>query len=66
MSEPYSRPLRVQKAGESLQVVDSLGRAIYLYFEENDSRRFEMKRWTEEQATEIAKRIARALTDAAG
>lgn len=62
---PITLPLRIHKAGESIQVEDAAGRSIYLYFEEADLRRFQMRRWTEDQATEIAKVIARALTDAA-
>ena len=65
MTAPYSLPVRIHKAGESIQIVDARGRSIYLYFEEAELRRFQMNRWTEEQATEIAKLIARALTDAA-
>ncbi|WP_420104547.1 hypothetical protein [Bosea sp. (in: a-proteobacteria)] len=66
MSTPYSLPLKIHKVCESIQIVDARGRAIYLYVEEAELRRFEMKRWTEAEATEIARIIARALTGAAG
>jgi hypothetical protein len=56
-------PLTIKKFGESVSVVDAFGRGIYLYFENDQTRRSVMKRWTEEEALSLAKRVARLLTD---
>ncbi len=58
-------PLRITRSGESIRIEDADGRAIYLYVEDEPSRRDLMKRWTSAEAQAIAKVIARALTDQA-
>lgn len=62
---PYTLPLKITASGESVQVLDARGRIVtYLYFEDDQLRRDMMKRWTKAEAIEIARRIARALTEA--
>lgn len=56
-------PLTIKKFGESVSIVDALGRSIYLYFENDQTRRSATKRFTEEEAVELARRVARLLTD---
>lgn len=56
-------PLRITRSGESVRIEDAGGRAIYLYFEDEATRRGVMKRWTSDEAEALAKRIARLLTD---
>jgi len=59
-------PLTIKKFGESVSVVDALGRGIYLYFENDQTRRSATKRFTEEEAIALARRVARLLTDDEG
>ena len=63
VTPPYRLPLRVKRAGESYQIVDAAGRSIYIYFEDDETRRSAMQRWTSAEAETLAKQIARALTD---
>jgi hypothetical protein len=56
-------PLTIRKHAESVAITDALGRSIFLYFENDQTRRSVMKRYTEGEAIATAKRVARLLTD---
>lgn len=56
-------PLTIKKHAESVVITDALGRGIYLYFENDQTRRSATKRYTEEEAIALARRVARLLTD---
>jgi hypothetical protein len=60
---PLRFPLRVKRVGESFQIIDAAGRSILMYFEDDETRRSIMNRWTSAEAEALAKQIARALTD---
>lgn len=55
--------LRIRKGSESVRIEDELGRAIHLYFEDDETRRRLTQRWTSAEAVAQAQRIARLLTD---
>jgi transposase len=56
-------PLKIRKHAESVAITDALGRPIFLYFENDQTRRSAMHRYTEEEAIALARRVARLLTD---
>lgn len=57
--------LRIKRHDESYEVRDALGAAMsYTYFEDETGRQDRLRRVSEAEAREIAKLIARALTDA--
>lgn len=58
-------PLRISKYAESFIIKDATDTAICaIYFDKgNDSERAIRKRMSEEEAEDLAKRIARFLTD---
>ncbi len=61
---PISLPLKISRAAESFSIKDAAGRSVcYLYFEDEESRRRQTRRFTEAEAREIAQMIARLLTD---
>jgi hypothetical protein len=60
-------PLRIVRIEAGLKIIDADGLSIaYVYAEAEESRRNVMKLLTPEQAEDIAKQIARALTAAIG
>ena len=57
-------PLRVRIESEAVVVRDTIGTGLsYIYFEDEPIRRQSAKRVTKAQAREIARAIARTLTD---
>ncbi|WP_420104169.1 hypothetical protein [Bosea sp. (in: a-proteobacteria)] len=56
-------PLRIKRAAECYRIEDAQGRALHLYYEENELRRSIMKRWTRQEAEEIAIYLARKLSE---
>ena len=64
MSHPTIRfPLRITEVGEAIAVLDAAGTNLScLYYENEPIRRQSTKRVTRDEAVEMAKIIARALT----
>jgi hypothetical protein len=64
MTHPTLRfPLRIPEVGEAIAVLDAAGtNCAYLYYENEPIRRQSTKRVTRDEAVEMAKVIARALT----
>jgi hypothetical protein len=61
---PITLPLKINRASEAYAILDSVGRAVaYVCFEDEDSRRQQLKRFSENEAREVAQLIARLLTD---
>lgn len=61
---PITLPLKIQRYAESFAVVDSAGLAVsYVYFEDEESRRQQIRRFSENQARDLAQLVARLLTD---
>lgn len=59
-------PLAIQTTAESVKVIDRAGiTAAYVYISDEAERRQQTRRVSREQGIEIAKVIARALTDEA-
>lgn len=59
-----SLPLRIRQTEESVVVLDSVGRsAAYIYVCAEPERRRETKRLSPAEGIEVAKIVARALTD---
>jgi hypothetical protein len=63
----YRLPLRISVVSESVSVCDADNRILsYTYFEDEKSRRDLTGRLTRDEAIEVARIIARAMTAAAG
>ncbi len=61
---PIALPLKIRRSAESFAIDDAAGRTVsYVYFEDEESRRQQTRRFTEVEAREIAQMIARLLTD---
>jgi hypothetical protein len=64
---PVTLPLKISPASDSFAIEDATGRGVCtLYFECEDSRRQQTRRFTEAEAREMAQMIARLLTDVEG
>ncbi len=61
---PITLPLKIERSSDSFAIVDAAGHFVsYVYFEDEESRREQMKRFRENEARDIAQLIARLLTD---
>ncbi len=61
---PITLPLKIRGSSESFAIDDAAGRTVsYIYFEDEISRRTQMRRFSKDEAREIAQMIARLLTD---
>jgi hypothetical protein len=61
---PITLPLKIHRLGESFAVVDAAGRAVsYVAYEIDAAKRQQTKRFSENEARELAQLIARLLTD---
>ncbi len=61
---PITLPLKIRLAAEAYAVDDAAGRALsYTYFDDEPSRRTQTRRFSKDEAREIAQMIARLLTD---
>lgn len=59
-------PLRIVRFDQCFCIEDAAGRRFaYIYFEEEPGRRNAARLWTEAEAIEIIRRIARAEADRA-
>ena len=57
-------PLKIRQVNECFLVEDVSGQAlVYIYFEDQESRRVAMRRMTKADALRVAQVTARALTD---
>jgi len=61
---PITLPLKIRRLTESFAIEDAAGRAVsYIYFDDESSRRTQTRRFSKDEAREIAQMIARLLTD---
>ena len=64
---PITLPLKIRRSSESFAIEDAAGRSVsYIYFESEESRRRQTRRFTEDEARKIAQTIARLLTEVEG
>ena len=55
-------PLRILRSSSSIRIEDATEKALaYLYFDTDETRRRAGNKMTEQEAIEVAKRVARAL-----
>jgi len=61
---PITLPLKIRSSTESFAIEDAAGRNVsYVYYEDEFSRRTQTRRFSKDEAREIAQMIARLLTD---
>ena len=64
---PIDLPLRICRSAEAFSIRDAADRAVcHVYFEDEQSRRQAIRRFTEAEARQISQTIARMLADADG
>lgn len=61
---PITLPLKLHRSPDCFAIVDATGHAVsYVYFESEESKRQQVKRFSENEARDMAQLIARLLTD---
>jgi hypothetical protein len=61
---PITLPLKIRRSDESFSVEDATGRSVsFVHFDDETSRLAETRRFSRDEAREIAQMIARLLTD---
>jgi hypothetical protein len=61
---PISLPLKIRSVAEAFAIEDAAGRILsYTYFEDEPSSRTQTRRFSKDEAREIAQAIARLMTD---
>ena len=61
---PISLPLKIRSVAEAFAIEDAAGRVLsYTYFDDDPSSRTQTRRFSKDEAREIAQVIARLLTD---
>jgi hypothetical protein len=61
---PITLPLKIRRSDESFSVEDATGRSVsFIQFDDEPSRRAQTRRFSQDEAREIAQMIARLLTD---
>jgi hypothetical protein len=61
---PISLPLKIRSIAEAFAIEDAAGRVLsYTYFEDEPSSRTQTRRFSKDEAREIAQAIARLMTD---
>jgi hypothetical protein len=61
---PITLPLKIRRSGEFFSVEDATGRSVsFIQFDDEPSRRAQTRRFSQDEAREIAQMIARLLTD---
>jgi hypothetical protein len=64
---PISLPLKIHSAAEAFFIEDAAGRVLsHTYFDDEPSRRTQTGLFSKDEAREIARMIARLLTDVEG
>jgi hypothetical protein len=61
---PIALPLKIRRSDEYFAVEDAAGRSVScVHFDDEPSRRAQSRRFSQDEAREIAQMIARLLTD---
>jgi hypothetical protein len=61
---PIKLPLKIRRSDDSFSVEDATGRSVsFIHFDDEPSRRAQTRRFSQDEAREIAQMIARLLTD---
>lgn len=61
---PITLPLKIRRSDDSFSVEDATGRSVsFIQFDDEPSRRAQTRRFSQDEAREIAQMIARLLTD---
>jgi hypothetical protein len=61
---PITLPLSIRRSDEAFAIEDGAGRPVsYVVFDDDPARRAQTRRFTQDEAREIAQMIARLLTD---